>query len=209
MKVKICGITDLENGLYAAKSGADALGFVFAESRRRIAPEEAAEIIAKLPGGPLKIGVFVNESKEIIEKTAEIAGLDMVQLHGDETPEFCAGINLPVIKALSVQGEEDLARIAEYPCDYILLDSPKGKYRGGNGIAFDWSILEGRDFGGKKVILAGGLNPENAREAIRKASPFMADVSSGVEKDGKKDPALIAEFIAEAKNALKNEEELK
>ncbi len=209
MKVKICGITDLENGLYAANSGADALGFVFAESRRRISPEAAAEIIAKLPGEPLKIGVFVNESKEVIERTAEIAGLDMVQLHGDETPEFCAEIGLPVIKALSVHGEEDLGRIAEYPCEYILLDSPKGKYRGGNGVAFDWSILEGRDFGGKNIILAGGLNPENAAEAIRKAAPFMADVSSGVEKDGKKDPALIAEFIAKAKNALKNEEEVK
>ncbi|MBT2689327.1 phosphoribosylanthranilate isomerase [Bacillus sp. ISL-47] len=205
MKVKICGIRDIKTALSAIESGADALGFVFAQSKRRIDPEEAGKIIHQLPEDLLKVGVFVNETKETIEKIVEIAGINVIQLHGDETPEFSCGFSLPVIKALSVGSAEDLSKLDEYSNEYFLLDSPKGKYRGGNGVSFDWSILNENLLLGKKIILAGGLNPENVAEGIKAASPYMVDVSSGVETEGKKDLGKIKRFIDEAKSMEKEE----
>ena len=198
MKVKICGIRDISTALFAIENGADALGFVFAESKRKINPEAAGEIIRELPGEVLKIGVFVNETKEAIEEIANVSGINVIQLHGDETPEFCSSFSLPVIKALSVGSPVDLSQLDEFSCEYILLDSPKGKYRGGNGVSFDWSILN-KPLQDKKMILAGGLNPENVGEGIKAANPYMVDVSSGVETEGKKDPEKIKRFIDNAK----------
>ncbi|AIE60319.1 phosphoribosylanthranilate isomerase [Bacillus methanolicus] len=198
MKVKICGITDRETALEAVKAGADAIGFVFAESKRKISPMNAKEITLMLPSDVMKVGVFVNEEKEVIEATVDEAGLNMIQLHGDESPEFCNGFSVPVIKALSIENREGLRKLNDFPCDYILLDSPKGKYRGGNGIKFDWRIAEGIQ-SEKKIILAGGLTPDNVCTAIRIVQPFMVDVSSGVETDGKKDLKKIAAFIENAK----------
>lgn len=199
MKVKICGIRDISTALFAIENGADALGFVFAESKRKINPEAAGEIIRELPGEVLKIGVFVNETKATIEEIAKVSGINVIQLHGDETPEFCSSFSLPVIKALSVGSPDDLSQLDEFSCEYILLDSPKGKYRGGNGISFDWSILNKNPMQDKKMILAGGLNPENVGEGIKAANPYMVDVSSGVETEGKKDPEKIKRFIDNAK----------
>lgn len=199
MKVKICGITDLQTALFAIESGADAIGFVFAESKRRIETQKAREIISVLPDETLKVGVFVNETKEGIEKIVEETGINVVQLHGDETPEFCSGFSVPVIKALSIASEEDLQEIETYNCDYILLDSPKGKYRGGNGIAFDWRLLANVNLEEKKIILAGGLTIDNVETGIELADPYMVDVSSGVETDGKKDHEKIVHFIKTAK----------
>lgn len=198
MKVKICGITDRETALEAVKAGADAIGFVFAESKRKISPKNAKEITLMLPSDVMKVGVFVNEKKEVIEATVDEAGLNMIQLHGDESPEFCNGFSVPVIKALSIENRKGLRKLNDFPCDYILLDSPKGKYRGGNGIKFDWRIAEGIQ-SEKKIILAGGLTPDNVCTAIRIVQPFMVDVSSGVETDGKKDLKKIAAFIENAK----------
>jgi phosphoribosylanthranilate isomerase len=200
VKVKICGITDVETALEAVRAGADAIGFVFAESKRKMTRENAKEIALKLPPGVMKVGVFVNESKEVIESTVAEVGLEMVQLHGDEPPEFCNGFSVPVMKALSIETRDDLRKLDDFRCEYILLDSPKGKYRGGNGTKFDWRIAQEIQ-SEKKIILAGGLTPDNVETAIRIVRPFMVDVSSGVETAGKKDIKKIAAFIEKAKGA--------
>ncbi|KQL40008.1 N-(5'-phosphoribosyl)anthranilate isomerase [Bacillus sp. FJAT-25509] len=197
MKVKICGITDLKTAQSAINAGADAVGFVFAESKRRIEISEAKKIIESLPDSILKIGVFVNETKETLESIYQEVGLTHIQLHGDETPEFCRSLSFPVIKALRVQSEKDVEKIAEYDCDYILVDSPSGKYRGGNGTTFNWELM-----GSKKIdnlILAGGLTIENVIPASSVVKPKMVDVSSGVETNGKKDQEKIKSFIKKVK----------
>lgn len=206
MKVKICGITDTETAAFAAEQGADAIGFVFAESKRKVRPETAAAIIQQLPQSLLKVGVFVNESKAVIEEIITATGINIVQLHGEESPEFCEGFSVPVIKAFSISTAADFEKLQAYEsCDYYLLDSPKGKYHGGNGIAFDWSVLKHTDLNKSKVILAGGLTTENVADGIDQAVPFMVDVSSGVETEGKKDKQKIKQFIQNAKAALKEE----
>jgi len=201
MKVKICGITDVETGFAAVRYGADAIGFVFAESKRKVSIEKAQEIISHLPKEVSKVGVFVNEARDEIEKIAATVGLTHIQLHGDETALFSESLSLPVIKAISFQGNESLAALAEYPSDYILLDSPKGKYRGGNGTVFNWNEVNSSLINREKVILAGGLHPDNVQEAIHIIRPFMVDVSSGVETNGKKDLSKIKTFIEKAKSA--------
>ncbi|CAI9386718.1 phosphoribosylanthranilate isomerase [Niallia sp. Sow4_A1] len=195
MKVKICGITTKDAAACAVQYGADALGFVFANSKRKINPEKAKEIIDTLPKDIMKVGVFVNETKENIEKIVKLSGINTIQLHGDETPEFASSFSLPIIKAFSISSKEDLQQVTAFPCEYALLDSPRGKYHGGNGIAFDWSIIKNYDFGQKQIILAGGLNISNLAEAIQITNPFMVDVSSGVETDGKKDLVKIKNFL--------------
>ncbi|MGN8844273.1 phosphoribosylanthranilate isomerase [Niallia sp. HCP3S3_B10] len=195
MKVKICGITTKDAAACAVQYGADALGFVFANSKRKINPEKAKEIIDTLSNDLMKVGVFVNETKDNIEKIVKLSGINTIQLHGDETPEFASSFSLPIIKAFSISSKEDLQQVTAFPCEYALLDSPRGKYHGGNGIAFDWSIIKNYDFGQKKIILAGGLNISNLAEAIQITNPFMVDVSSGVETDGKKDLVKIKNFL--------------
>lgn len=199
MRVKICGITDLVTALKAAEYGADVLGFVFADSKRKVSVELAKEIIAQLPPDILKVGVFVNEQKQSIEEIAEFCGLTHIQLHGEESPDFCKEISLPVIKAFNIGVTEDLKLVNQFECCAYLLDSPKGRYRGGTGLPFDWSILQGAVLEGKKIILAGGLNSENVESAILASNPYMVDVSSGVETEGKKDFGKMKDFILAAK----------
>ncbi|PES80260.1 phosphoribosylanthranilate isomerase [Bacillus anthracis] len=204
MKVKICGITDMETAKRACEYGADALGFVFAESKRKITPGLAEEIIQELPANVLKIGVFVNESVEMIQKIADECGLTHVQLHGDEDNYQIKRLNIPSIKSLGVTSESDMKNAQGYETDYILFDSPKEKFYGGNGKTFSWELLghmpkELR----KKTILAGGLNALNIEEAIRTVRPYMVDVSSGVETEGKKDVEKIKQFIIKAKECSK------
>lgn len=199
MKVKICGIQDMKTAEIAIESGADAIGYVFAESKRKISLEEAKKITGSLPEKVLKIGVFVNETKEVLERTFEEVGLTHLQLHGDESPEFCRSIRYPVIKAIRVKSELDLLNIPQYDCDYILLDSPYGKYRGGNGTTFDWKLLKDIKIQQDKLILAGGLNIENVMEATELGNPAMVDVSSGVETNGIKDHSKIVDFIKKVK----------
>ncbi|MCM3692653.1 phosphoribosylanthranilate isomerase [Neobacillus niacini] len=201
MKVKICGITDLTTAIAAVDYGADALGFVFAESKRKISEVKAKEIIAHLPKEVVKVGVFVNETKEKIEEIASSVGLTHVQLHGDETPAFSESLSYPVIKAISIHDEQSLKSIENYKCEYVLIDGPKGKYRGGNGLSFDWNSISAENLKDKKVILAGGLHKENVEEAINLIKPYMVDVSSGVETEGKKDLNKIQLFIIKAKGS--------
>ncbi|MEH6943396.1 phosphoribosylanthranilate isomerase [Bacillus sp. JJ722] len=196
MKVKICGLTDVETALYAAEMGADAIGFVFAPSRRRITPQKAKEIIARLPGHVEKVGVFVNEEPEVIEQIAATCGLTIIQLHGEESKEACKVYHLPVIKAVGIGKEEDVVQAEQYEVPYLLVDSPKGQqYHGGNGETFDWQLLQSVSLNNHRVILAGGLTVENVRKAIETVRPYMVDVSSGVETNGKKDRAKIKQFI--------------
>lgn len=204
MKVKICGITDMETAKRTCEYGADAIGFVFAESKRKIVPELAKEIIQELPANVLKVGVFVNESVEVIQKIADDCGLTHVQLHGDEDNHQIRKLNIPSIKGVGVAVEKDIEHAKKYETDYLLFDSPKEKFHGGNGKTFSWELLahmpnELR----KKTILAGGLNILNIEEAIRTVQPYMVDVSSGVETEGKKDLEKIKQFIIKAKECSK------
>lgn len=198
MLVKICGMTTIEAASVAARAGADFIGFVFAPSKRQVSPERAADISAALPSSVKKVGVFVNEKQETIQNVAEKVGLDFIQLHGDESPAFGDALPYPVMKAFRM-GNHDIAEIQAYPCDYYLIDSPKGPNRGGNGTTFDWTLLKDADLDPQKVILAGGLNSENVQSAISSANPAGVDVSSGVETDSVKDIQKIHQFIKHAK----------
>lgn len=199
MKVKICGIMDVETGMAAAHYGADAIGFVFAHSKRKISEVLAKEIVAHLPEEVLKVGVFVNETEAEMERIASFVGLTHIQLHGDEPASFCESLSLPVIKAISFQDNDYLAGYNSFPSEYLLLDGPKGKYRGGNGLAFDWSEVNPNLVKDKKLILAGGLTTDNVEKAVMSIRPHMVDVSSGVETNGIKDLAKIKAFIEKAK----------
>ncbi len=200
VRVKICGITRIEDAQHAAACGADALGFVFyAKSPRCLSPESARGIIAKLPPFVSAVGLFVNEEPERVREIAEFCGLDLLQLHGDESP---AGSLFPpyrVIKALRVRDAGSLTGAGAYVVSALLLDAwVEGAY-GGTGHRFNWDLAAGvaREH---RVILAGGLRAENVAEAVRRVRPYGVDVSSGVESaPGIKDPDLVAEFIRRAK----------
>lgn len=204
MLVKICGIQTREAAAAAVQGGADFIGFVFAKSKREITPDDARKIAQDVPDSVKKVGVFVNETIENMKQIAEHVGLDVIQLHGDEPEETAEQLPYETIKAFHAT-EEAFEEIARYPADYILLDTPSDKVRGGTGKAFDWSLLDKVNFGGRKIILAGGLSPENVKEGIDKVSPSGVDVSSGVETEGKKDIAKIQQFIKNAKQQRKEE----
>ncbi|SFI89868.1 MULTISPECIES: phosphoribosylanthranilate isomerase [unclassified Bacillus (in: firmicutes)] len=198
MKVKICGITDIRTAKIVCEYGADAIGFVFAKSKRKITPDQAKQMIEELPENVMKVGVFVNESIELIQNIVTYCGLTHVQLHGDEQNYHIKRLNIPCIKAIGVSSREDIERAEEYETDFILFDSPKEQFHGGNGKTFSWELLRSNPIG-KKCILAGGLQLENIAEAIEMVQPYMVDVSSGVETNGKKDIEKIKKFITKAK----------
>jgi phosphoribosylanthranilate isomerase len=201
--VKICGVRSLEEAVCALDCGADALGFNFwPKSPRYIAPEEARAIIDRLPAFISSVGVFVNESRERILETARITGISIVQLHGDESSEFCREIDsLKIIKALRVGDGFEPGSIARYTVSAVLLDTNiKGSY-GGTGRSFDWRVaIEAKQYA--KIILAGGLNVDNVAEAMREVKPFGIDVCSGVEAEpGRKDLDKLRRFMAEVRRA--------
>lgn len=206
-KVKICGITNLEDALLSAKFGADMLGFNFYEkSPRHIEPIKAREIIDQMPEEILKAGVFVNESLEKICDIAIIAGLDTLQLHGDETPEFVievkADTGLEVLKVFRVSPEFKPDSIFTYKADAILLDAYSQHEHGGTGETFNWEVARNLQTELYPIYLAGGLNVDNVEEAIKAVRPYAVDVASGVESSpGKKDPKKLEAFIKNAKNA--------
>lgn len=200
MKVKICGITSIEAAQTAEQAGADFIGFVFARSSRKITPENAKKIGQTTSSSLKKVGVFVNETIEEMNMIIRNAGLDYVQLHGDELPETAQALHAPVIKAFSID-QINQETVRTYPCAYYLIDSPGGQYRGGSGKTFDWTTLEKAGIDKQKCILAGGLNETNIQEAIHIAQPTGVDVSSGVETNGQKDLQKIQQFITAAKQA--------
>ncbi|OLN22491.1 N-(5'-phosphoribosyl)anthranilate isomerase [Domibacillus antri] len=201
MNVKICGITSFEAASWAREAGADMIGFVFAESSRRIPPEFARQLAEAVGPNVKKVGVFVNEEAEVIREIVKTAGLDYVQLHGDETPEFAEQMPVPVIKAFSVKENIPFKTMFSFPAEYILIDSPPAQFRGGSGRTFDWSILKDPDVDKERLILAGGLSPDNIEEAVRSVQPFAVDISSGVETDGRKDEVKVFQFVQRAKGA--------
>ena len=198
-KVKICGLKEQQHVLAAVEVGADAIGFVFAPSKRQISIEQAHQLAKYVPQGILKIGVFVNPSVEELRAAVEGVPLDYVQYHGEETPEFIRQQGYPAIKALSVRDEGDVREAAHYNVDYYLFDAPGTDFKGGSGHTFDWTLLEMAGIPREKLILAGGLKAENIAEAVSLVSPYMVDVSSGVETDGIKDEAKINAFIQTVK----------
>ncbi|WP_138420133.1 phosphoribosylanthranilate isomerase [Aquibacillus sediminis] len=199
MNVKICGITTKQAAIQAVEAGADFIGFVFADSKRKLDREQAKEIASVIPASVKKVGVFVNEDAETIKEIADTVGLDYIQLHGDESPAFCQQFAYPVIKAFQIKTAEDLEKVNDYNCAYYLLDSPAGKYRGGNGEAFDWGLVKHLHPLEEKIILAGGLHADNVQQAIAEVKPVGVDVSSGVETDGAKDGNKMVAFIEKAK----------
>ncbi len=210
VRVKICGITTVEDAIMAAGAGADAIGFVFHEkSPRYIGPPEVRDIVMKLPPFITTVGVFVNEDLGRVREIASEAGLGAVQLHGAETPTYCASMGISVIKAFRVRGEEDLEALGSYEgkVSAFLLDTYKKGLMGGTGETFDWNLAlkaSKREIKGAlkptPLIISGGLKPHNVAMAVKKVRPYAVDVSSGVESGpGRKDRDKVLRFIREAK----------
>jgi len=191
----------MEDAQAAADFGADALGFIFyKQSKRYIDPEVAKRIISALPPFLTTVGVFVNQDLDEISEIKEMTGIQVAQLHGDETPEFASLLPLEVIKAIRVKDKSDLDRVAQYSAQAILFDTYSDIEYGGTGKSFDWEILKTKPISGD-IILSGGLNPDNVLEAIKIVKPYAVDVSSGVEiAPGKKDHKKIKKFIEAIKN---------
>lgn len=201
VRIKVCGITKLEDALVAAELGADALGFIFyKKSKRYIDPEKAAGIVAQLPPFISTVGVFVNQDLDQIQTVRETAGIDAVQLHGDETPELCSKIPPRVIKAIRIRDGVDAKAVELYPVQAILFDKHADDMYGGTGKSFDWGVLSGVKIS-KRIILSGGLTHENVLEAIMMVRPYAVDVSSGVEDSpGNKNHLKLRKFIEAVKN---------
>ncbi|MCK4508161.1 MAG: phosphoribosylanthranilate isomerase [Desulfuromonadales bacterium] len=205
-RVKICGITNIEDARHASECGADALGFVFYPgSSRFIDPDRARRIIAELPPLVSTVGLFVNEHPARIREMVEFCGLNTVQLHGDEEPDQCCYPPCRVIKALRLKSTMESSLFASYQVSALLLDAYVPNQLGGTGHCCDWEQAA-TIAAQHRVILAGGLNPENVAEAVRQVHPYGVDVSSGIEvKPGQKDPEKVARFIRMAKEALLSE----
>ncbi|HAW60161.1 MAG TPA: phosphoribosylanthranilate isomerase, partial [Actinobacteria bacterium] len=205
VRVKICGITNIEDALLAVRLGADALGFVLADSPRKADPEMVREVSLLLPPFISRVGVFVDEDEAEVRKLASFCALDTLQFHGVESPSYCKEFERKVIKALRVGVSSDLRALSEYPAyggvAAFLLDTFVEGKPGGTGETFDWAIAREAKKFGKPIILSGGLDPDNVAQAIREVNPYAVDVSSGVESEpGKKDPEKMREFIRRAKS---------
>ena len=200
VRIKVCGMTNLEDTLLAVRAGADAVGFIFYEkSPRAVKQKTVKEIISALPPFVETVGVFVNEEVEKVNKIAEVCGLHSVQLHGDESPAYCKKMNRHVIKAIRVKNEDSLKRLDKYSVTAFLLDTFSEDEQGGTGKTFDWNLVHRAKKSGP-VILAGGLGPFNVRSAIERVRPYAVDVCSGVEKSpGIKSPEKVKKFIQAVK----------
>ena len=203
LKVKICGLRRVEDAKWANGLSPDYVGFVFAQSKRRVTVSEALAISNALYDNILRVGVFVNPTKSEIDEVLKSVRLDIIQLHGNETPSFCESLRLPVWKAFRIKSHESFKLIKEYEgiVDAVVLDGfNEGSY-GGTGMPFAWHLAAKKDFS-IPVVLAGGLNHMNVEEACGIVKPDIVDVSGGVETEGFKDPAKVAEFIRKAKRPL-------
>ncbi len=193
-RIKICGIADVDSALVAAEAGADAVGLIFAPSRRQVPPERAAEIAASLPPFVSKVGVFVDEAPARIEELVAACGLDAVQLHGSEPAEACEAFRVPVIKAIRVKDASSLALMDGFRVGAFLLDTYDASALGGTGKIFDWS-LAARAAQIRRIILSGGLTVDTVAGGLDRVRPYGVDVSSGVETGGRKDHAKIRAFV--------------
>lgn len=200
-RVKFCGLRHKDDIADAVALGVDALGFVFYEpSSRSVAPEDAATLTRAVPAFLTRVGLFVNENAETIKRIFEIARLNLIQYHGEESPEFCDSVGLPYIKAFRVQQDMDIrGAMDRYPnASGFLLDAYVKGQPGGTGERFDWGLIP-RSYA--PIILAGGLTPDNAKDAIEQVAPWALDVSGGIEsKPGRKDPDKMARFMDACRN---------
>jgi phosphoribosylanthranilate isomerase len=204
IKVKICGITNLDDAMFVTEAGADAIGFVFhPHSPRYVEPEIVRRIVAQLPPFVLTVGVFVNEDMKKVQEIMSRCGLAVAQLHGDETAAYCDALQRPVLKAIRLRGHQDFLAMAEFrgraQVRGFVLDAASDGAYGGTGLRVDLQLaVEAAKVG--PVVLAGGLTAENVAEAIRSVRPYGVDVSSGVESaPGRKDSVKVRAFIGSAK----------
>lgn len=203
VKVKICGITNIDDARAAADAGADAIGLMFFEkSPRFVSIETAAEISQSISPWVMRVGVFVDPDPQLVFAAINNCGLNMLQFHGEETPDFCSQFGTLSMKAFRIRDEESLQQLPAYKTDAYLLDSYVAGKQGGTGEKFNWNLaIDAKRFG-KPIFLAGGLTPANIAEAVRQVTPFGVDVSSGVESSpGKKDHDKVRAFITNARNA--------
>lgn len=210
VRIKICGITHLEDALAAAACGADALGFMFyRNSARYVDPETAAEIIRSLPPFISRVGVFVNEETSRIRQITSMCGLDTLQFHGDESPESIREFEpLKTIKAIRVRDADSIRSLLDYRADAWLLDSYVSGQKGGTGERFNWALAVEASTMGRPIVLAGGLTPGNVADAIGHVRPYGVDVSTGVESSpGRKDPGKVQAFIEAARSADRFDED--
>lgn len=196
MKIKICGLFRNQDIEYANTAEPDYIGFVFAESRRKVTPEKALELKKNLNPEIKAVGVFVNQNKSLIAELVRNKIIDMIQLHGSEDNTYISELreltgDTPIIKAVSVKSTEDILKSVEYISDFILLDNGKG----GTGEKFDWNLIEKNH----RIFLAGGVNPDNISEAI-KLNPYCIDVSSGAETNGLKDKDKMIQLVRAVRN---------
>lgn len=204
VKVKICGLTRVADAQAAAAAGADMIGLMFYEpSPRSVTLEQAAEIVRALSPWVVRVGVFVNPEAELVAEAVSRCGLNLLQFHGDEPPEFCTRFAVMSMKAFRIRDAGSLQALPRYPTDAWLLDAYTPGQRGGTGGRFDWDLAVEAKQSGKPIFLAGGLTPDNVADAVRRVQPFGVDVSSGVESaPGIKDHDKVRSFIAAARAAL-------
>ncbi|HEX2925707.1 MAG TPA: phosphoribosylanthranilate isomerase [Ruminiclostridium sp.] len=200
-KIKICGLSRIQDIEYVNDALPDFIGFVFAQSRRQVKPEAAGELKAALDNRIKAVGVFVNEDTAFIKDLCHHGIIDYIQLHGDESNEYIANLKLqlerancskPIIKAVRVKDSETMGAAGQYNTDFLLLDTYIDREYGGTGKAFDWKLASSTV---KPFFLAGGLNYNNVLQAINTAKPFSVDISSGVETDGNKDRTKIKNIV--------------
>ncbi|MBT4144397.1 MAG: phosphoribosylanthranilate isomerase [Candidatus Marinimicrobia bacterium] len=206
---KICGITNLSDAQCALENGTSAIGFIFYEKSPRAISIENAKIISdQITGEISRIGVFVNHEKDFIDEAISEVPLNMIQLHGDESPEFCNQFDVPVIKALRIKDDASLSIMDQYKVDGFLLDTFSKDHYGGTGETFDWSLLNKKS--NTPIILSGGLNPENILDAISAVNPSAVDINSGVESSpGLKDHSKIEQLFNQLKKTFSSVQEFK
>jgi len=204
-KIKICGLTREEDVIGLEGLGVDFAGFIFVPGTPRcLEIDRAAKLARLVPEGPLRVGVFLDENPSTVRRTAEVCGLDLLQFHGSEPPEYCGQFKLPYFKTIRVRDRVEIDRFSGCRPEAFLLDTYSGREAGGTGRTFDWSLAEEAAGGGLKFLLAGGLTPANVRRAIAKVKPWGVDVSSGVESaPGIKDHSKLKAFIREARHAAR------
>ena len=201
--VKICGITSVEDALAVEQAGADAIGLMFYEgSPRHITLDQASTIADSFTKSVVRIGVFVNADESYVRRAIQNCTLNVLQFHGEETPEYCAQFDVMTLKAIRVRDETSLKEMNRFSTDGFLLDAFSKDALGGTGETFNWDLAKRATESGRPIFLAGGLTSENVGEAVKTVRPFAVDVSSGVESEpGKKDPNKVRAFVVAAKGA--------